>query len=104
MVGETESRDRREARTVLAVLLILGVALAVGGALALPLLIEFGRTHLEPGVGVKDAALIAFIASMVTLVVFAIAAGDGLIGEIQFMLAGFFAFFLTLWLLIAWVF
>jgi hypothetical protein len=30
--------------------------------------------------------------------------GDGLIGELQFMLAGFFSFFAILTFLIAWIF
>ena len=46
----------------------------------------------------------AFIATVIVLIIFAFAAGDGLIGELQFMLVGFFAFFAVLWLLIAWVF
>jgi hypothetical protein len=34
----------------------------------------------------------------------AIAAGDGLLGEIQFMLAAFGGFFVISWLMIAWIF
>ena len=56
------------------------------------------------GLGLKDAAVIAFFVTVITLVIFAVAAGDGLLGELQFMLSGFFAFFLVLWLLIAWIF
>jgi hypothetical protein len=33
-----------------------------------------------------------------------VAAGDGFFGEIQFMIAAFFSFFVVLWLLIAWIF
>lgn len=38
------------------------------------------------------------------MVVFALVAGDSLIGEIQFMLGGFFSFFFMFTVLIAWVF
>jgi hypothetical protein len=38
------------------------------------------------------------------MVVFTITSGDGLLGELQFMLAGFLAFFVIFWLLIAWAF
>jgi hypothetical protein len=31
-------------------------------------------------------------------------AGEGLVGEIQFMIVGFAGFFLVLWVLIAWIF
>jgi hypothetical protein len=36
--------------------------------------------------------------------VFAVSAGDGLLGEIQFILGGFFLFFVIIWLLVAWIF
>jgi hypothetical protein len=38
------------------------------------------------------------------MIIFAISAGDGLLGEIQFILGGFFLFFVIIWLLVAWVF
>jgi hypothetical protein len=37
-------------------------------------------------------------------VLFALVAGDSLIGELQFMFGAFFSFFALIWLLIAWVF
>ncbi len=104
MASDSDSKDKKEARTVAIVLIVLLVALAIAAMLAVPLLSEFSATHLEPGLGLKDAAIIAFIVTIVVMVVFAIAAGDGFIGEIQFMLGGFFSFFVVLWLLIAWIF
>lgn len=86
---------------LLGALLLIGVAATV---LGWPALVEFHDTWLAPGVGLRDAALISFVVTFLTLVVFALAAGDGLLGEIQFMLLGFFAFFAILWLLIAWIF
>ena len=68
------------------------------------MLYDFNEAHLAPGVDLKQAAIMAFIATVIVLIIFAFAAGDGLIGELQFMLVGFFAFFAVLWLLIAWVF
>ena len=38
------------------------------------------------------------------LVVLAIAAGDELLGEIQFMTGCFASFFVVIWLMIAWIF
>lgn len=72
--------------------------------LFLPLAAEFIDQHFSPGLDLKDAAVAAFFVTIVTLVIFAIAAGDGLLGELQFILSGFFGFFLVLWLLIAWIF
>lgn len=104
MAGDLENRDRREARTMallLGALLLIGVAVTI---LGWPALVEFHDTWLAPGIGLRDAALISFAVTFLTLVVFALAAGDGLLGEIQFMLLGFFGFFAILWLLIAWIF
>jgi hypothetical protein len=33
-----------------------------------------------------------------------VASGDGLLGEIQFVLIAFFLFFIIIWLMIAWIF
>jgi hypothetical protein len=51
---------------------------------------------LAPGLGMRSAALISFFVTVLTMVVFTFAAGDGFIGEIQFMLAGFFSFFVVI--------
>lgn len=104
MVGESGVKDEKEARTVAIALIVLVVMLVVGAIFAIPMLAEFNQEYLAPGLGVKSAAIIAFIATFMIVIVFAITAGDGLIGEFPFMLAGFFAFFVVLWLLIAWIF
>lgn len=104
MADENDSRDKKEARTLAIVLLGLVVALAGAALLAMPMLAEFNEAYLASGVDLKEAAIIAFVTTMVVLVIFAIAAGDGLLGELQFMLVGFFVFFVVLWLLIAWIF
>ncbi len=63
-----------------------------------------GITHvLEPGVGIKEAVPWSFGITILLFIVFAIAAGDGLLGELQYMLLGFFAFFVIIMLLMAWV-
>ena len=89
---------------VLAVVLTAGlVVLILGAVFGLPLLSEFAAA-LEPGMGLKQAALWGFGVTFVMFIVFAVAAGDGLIGELQFMLLGFFLFFAIITLLIAWIF
>lgn len=104
MVGKTGAKDKKDARALAVVLLVLALVLIISAIFAMPMLAEFHATFLAPGLGLRDSAIIAFIATLAVLVIFAITAGDGLVGEIQFMLLGFFAFFLVLWLLIAWVF
>jgi uncharacterized membrane protein len=103
-MSDADARDRKNARlTGIALLVILLVA--VGGlALLVPALGDFVATELNPGVDLRAAALGSFIVTVLLFLLFAVVAGDGLIGELQFMLAGFFSFFLILTLLIAWIF
>lgn len=104
MVGNTGAKDKKQARALAVALIVLALVLAISALFVVPMLADFNNTFLAPGLGLRDAAIIAFAVTLVVLVIFAVAAGDGLLGEIQFMLLGFFAFFLVLWLLIAWVF
>ena len=97
----TEKRDELKMWGV-----VLGVGLVLvilGVVFGLPLLADFVAA-LEPGIGLKSAAVWSFGITFVMFVLFAIVAGDGLLGEIQFMLGGFFLFFIIITLLIAWVF
>ena len=95
MVDQADRHDKREART-LAILITILLLVLVAMALT--------AEHLSPGMGLKDSAIIALFATIIIMIVFALAAGDGLLGEVQFMLGGFFSFFVILWLLIAWIF
>ncbi len=79
---------------VLVVLLVVNLLPAGAPALA----------ALNEGMGLRQAALWGFGVTVGLFVLFALVAGDGILGEIQFMLASFFGFFLILTLLIAWVF
>jgi len=57
------------------------------------------------GLGLKDAALIAFGVSFVVIVVMAIVSGgDAIFGELPFTILGFLIFFVVFWLMIAWIF
>lgn len=104
MVGETDNRDKNESRKIAIALISLVLVLAVAIVLMLPALGEIAAVHLDPGLGLKDSAVISFFVTIVIMIVFAISSGDGLLGEIQFILGGFFLFFVIIWLLIAWIF
>lgn len=103
-MSDEDSRDRKSARMAGIALLVLVLVIIAVAALLLPALGDFVATSLTPGVDLKGAALAAFIVTVVLFVLFAAVSGDGLIGELQFMLAGFFSFFLILTFLIAWIF
>lgn len=94
---------RSDLRTWAVVLMVVGALLGAAVLFGLPLL-EGAVTALDTGVSLKTAALWSFGVTVAMLIVFAVAAGDSLIGELQFMLAAFFAFFVIITLLIAWVF
>ena len=69
-----------------------------------PELVRIGTDLFGEGVGLKDAAILSFFVTTVLFIVFAVVGGDGLLGEIQFMLASYFGFYIVFWLLIAWIF
>lgn len=99
-MGEGRRGDLR----ILAVVLTAGLAVVVlAAAFGLPLIKEF-FTALEPGLGLKQAALWGFGVTFVMFIVFAVVAGEGVLGELEFMLLGFFLFFVIITLLIAWIF
>ncbi len=98
------TEDQQKSLKMLAVVAALLVLLGLAVALMMPLLSGFIDTHFAPGLGMREAAVISFFVTVITLVVFAVAAGDGLLGELQFILGGFFSFFLIFWLMLAWIF
>lgn len=100
MVGETDDKQKNESRKIALALLAIVSLVVMAGLLMLPSL----AAAMAPGLGLKDAAIIAFFVTAILLIIFAVAAGDGLLGELQFMLGGFFLFYLIFWLMIAWVF
>lgn len=104
MVGEADTKDKNESRKIAIVLISLVVLVGLALFLMAPTVAEFVAVYLSPGLGLKQAAVIAFFITIVTLLIFTLAAGEGLLGELQFILVGFFLFFLILWLMIAWIF
>jgi hypothetical protein len=102
---QNESRKALRILYGISVLVALFVALIVlGAAITLPGISDWVAATFDSGIGLPNAAVIAAIVTVLVLVVFAIVAGEGLLGEIQFMISGFFVFFVFFWLLIAWVF
>jgi hypothetical protein len=102
MTNELDRKDRKETLIIFFAIFVLLCVLVGGLVLLLPSVGEI--LNLQEGLGLKESAIIAFFITIVVMIVFAIAAGDSLIGEIQYMLGGFFSFFLLVWFLIAWVF
>ena len=101
-------RDSRFALRILlgfSVIVAFVVAMLVlAAATTLPGLSEWVAVNFDEGIGLKNAAIVSAVISVTVLIVFALAAGEVVIGEIQFMIPGFFLFFTFFWLMIAWVF
>jgi uncharacterized Tic20 family protein len=102
-MNSPSNKDSQVWKIVIICAVLLGL-LVVAVMLFLPLATAFIDQHFSPGLDLKGAAVTSFFVTVVTLVIFAVASGDGLLGELQFILSGFFGFFLVLWLLIAWIF
>lgn len=95
--------DRRDLR-LLVVLLVVAVAIVAALFVIAPLFIGDIGSAFSDGIGLKTAAIWGFGVTVALFVLFALVSGDSLIGEIQFMLASFFSFFVVITPLIAWVF
>jgi hypothetical protein len=97
--------DRRASYAVIALCAVAVIGLVVWGAATLVPQIQAWVTEVfSPGLGLRTSAIIAAVVAFSALIVLTLAAGDGLLGEIQFVIPGFFLFFLFFWLMTAWVF
>ncbi|TVP79812.1 hypothetical protein [Thioalkalivibrio sp.] len=107
-MSASDMRDSRFALRILlgfsALVAFLVALIVLAAATTLPGISEWVAVTFDSGIGLKNAAIAAAVISVTVIIVFALAAGEGLIGEIQFMIPGFFLFFVFFWLMIAWVF
>ena len=101
---DSDEKDKRQARATLLAIVAVLILAVIAIILLLPMLGEVTGPVFSAGLGLKQSAVIAFFVTITLLVIFAISSGDGLIGELQFVLGGFFTFFLIIWLMIAWIF
>lgn len=97
--------DRRRYYALLAVCMLAVILLGIwAAATMLPQAMAWANNIFAPGLGLRSAAIIAAVVAFLALVALTVTAGDGLLGEIQFVIPGFFLFFLFFWLMTAWVF
>jgi len=97
------SESRSDLKVLAIVLAVAAVFIVVAFTFGAPFISDMAAA-LEPGIGIKDATKWSFGVTVVMFIVFAVVAGDGMVGELPFMLLGFFAFFVIITMLIAWVF
>jgi hypothetical protein len=95
--------NRGDLKLLAVVMLIAVLVLALLAVFLLPAATPIVGT-LNEGLGIRESVPWGFGLTVALMAFFALVAGDGLLGELQFMLGAFFSFFLILTLLIAWVF
>lgn len=99
----TDTSENKNSSKILLALLALILVLFLAIVVFIPDLSGVA-SEFSQGVGFKDAAIYSFFTTLVLMIILAIAGGDGLIGELQFLLIGFLVFFVIIWLFIAWIF
>ena len=104
MIGNSDLKDRNDSRKILLSLTVLFIILILSIIFMIPQFFETLSTSTSTGLGLKDSAVVSFFVSLVLVTVLAMVSGDGLLGEVQFVVVGFLLFFIVFWLMIAWVF
>ena len=107
MAGPEDRRDQKEAIRLFVAAAMALVLLAAIGAAGLYYFTEVmgSSDPFAEGLGLKNAALIAFGVSFVAILVMTVVSGgDAIFGELPFTIAGFLIFFVVFWLMIAWIF
>ena len=107
MPGAEDRRDRKEAtRLFVAAAVALLLLMAIGAAGLYYFTGWMGSSDpFSAGLGLKDAAVIAFGVSLVVILIMTVVSGgDAIFGELPFTIAGFLIFFVVFWLMIAWIF
>lgn len=97
-------RSGRVLRTTIVVLAALVTVAVFVILVVVPEVAGWMGTAFAPGLGLRTTAVIAFFLTVGLFVLLALVAGDGMAGELEVMIAAFFGFFTTFWLLIAWLF
>ena len=104
MIGNSDLKDRNDSRKILLTLTVLFIILILSIIFMFPQFFEILSTSTSTGLGLKDSAVVSFFVSLVLVTVLAMVSGDGLLGEVQFVVVGFLLFFIVFWLMIAWIF
>ena len=104
MIGNSDLKDRNDSRKILLSLTVLFIILILSIIFMFPSFLEILSTGTSAGLGLKESAVVSFFVSLVLVTILAIVSGDGLLGEVQFVVVGFLLFFIVFWLMIAWIF
>ncbi|MGC1711332.1 MAG: hypothetical protein WA717_07010 [Methyloceanibacter sp.] len=106
MPSQHDQRDRTEAMHLLIAAAIALLLLIVIIGAGIYLVVGLGESDpFSAGLGLKNAAIVAFGVSLAVILIMAVVSGgDAIFGELPFTIAGFLIFFVIFWLMIAWIF
>ena len=106
MPSQHDQRDRTEAMHLLIAAAIARLLLIVIIGAGIYLVVGLGESDpFSAGLGLKNAAIVAFGVSLAVILIMAVVSGgDAIFGELPFTIAGFLIFFVIFWLMIAWIF
>jgi len=106
MPSQHDQRDRTEAMHFLIAAAIALLLLIVIIGAGFYLVVGLGESDpFSAGLGLKNAAIVAFGVSLAVILIMAVVSGgDAIFGELPFTIAGFLIFFVIFWLMIAWIF
>ena len=104
MLSNSDLKDKIDSRKILLSLTVLFIVLILSIIFLFPSFLEILSTGTSEGLGLKESAVVSFFVSLVLVAILAIVSGDGLLGEVQFVLVAFLLFFFVFWFLIAWIF
>ena len=104
MIGNSDLKDRNDSRKILLTLTVLFIILILSIIFIFPSFLEILSTSTSTGLDLKDSAVVSFFLTLVLVSILAIVSGDGLLGEVQFVVVAFFLFFIVFWFMIAWIF
>tara|TARA_B100001971_G_scaffold112018_1_gene103078 strand:- start:1452 stop:1766 length:315 start_codon:yes stop_codon:yes gene_type:complete len=104
MIGNSDLKDRNDSRKILLTLTVLFIILILSIIFIFPSFLEILSTSTSTGLDLKDSAVVSFFLTLVLVTILAIVSGDGLLGEVQFVVVAFFLFFIVFWFMIAWIF
>jgi hypothetical protein len=106
MPSQHDQRDRTEAMHLLIAAAIALLLLIVIIGAGIYLVVGLGESDpFSAGLGLKNAAIVAFGVSLAVILIMAVVSGgDAIFGELPFTIAGFLIFFVIFWLMTAWIF
>jgi len=104
MTSNSDLKDKNDSRKILIALTVLISILTLSVILLSPSFMEIISTGFSPGIDLKESAVISFFVTLILLTILTVVSGDGLLGEVQFVLIAFFVFFIIIWLMTAWIF